>query len=168
MADPDWRGGEYASEGVFPADGLAIARMVGDGHLSQPGEHGRCGSRRKPATRPSLYPAFGGTFDVEGYLHYHGEALVRRFDANSHLYLTRAMDLYDMARDGGEAYWLDKIAAPMLLVGIRTDWLFPPDAIRELAARDGGCGQGRPYRRARFAPRARRLPEGMGSADRCS
>ena len=57
---------------------------------------------RKPATRPSLYPSFGGTFDVEGYIHYHGAALVRRFDANSHLYLTRAMDLYDLYRDGGE------------------------------------------------------------------
>ena len=45
------------------------------------------------------------------------------------------MDLYDLGRDGGEAHWLDKIAAPMLLVGIRTDWLYPPDAVCELAAR---------------------------------
>ena len=63
---------------------------------------------RKPATRPSLYPAFGGTFDVEGYIHYHGAALVRRFDANSYLYLTRAMDLYDLGRDGGEEHWLEQ------------------------------------------------------------
>jgi homoserine O-acetyltransferase/O-succinyltransferase len=100
---------------------------------------------RKTATRPSLYPAFGGTFDVEGYIHYHGAALVRRFDANSHLYLTRAMDLYDVARDGGESHWIDKIAAPMLLVGIRSDWLFPPDAICEFTARVVGAGKDARY-----------------------
>jgi homoserine O-acetyltransferase len=134
MADPAWRGGEYANEGVFPADGLAIARMIAMVTFhSRESMEMRFG--RKAATRPSLYPAFGGTFDVEGYVHYHGAALVRRFDANSHLYLTRAMDLYDVARDGGEARWIEEIAAPMLLVGIRSDWLFPPDAICEFAAR---------------------------------
>ena len=100
MADPDWRGGEYASEGVFPADGLSIARMIA---MTQFHSTESMAERfdRKQATRPSLYPSFGGTFDVEGYIHYHGAALVRRFDANSHLYLTRAMDLYDLYRDGG-------------------------------------------------------------------
>ena len=134
MADPDWRGGDYASEGVFPADGLSIARMI-----AMVTFHSRESMderfARKLATRPSLYPSFGGTFDVEGYIHYHGAALVRRFDANSHLYLTRAMDLYELGRDGGEAVWLDKIAAPVLLVGIRSDWLFPPDVICALTAR---------------------------------
>lgn len=131
MADPDWRGGEYASEGVFPADGLAIARMIA---MTQFHSTESMGYRfaRKPATRPSLYPSFGGTFDVEGYIHYHGAALVRRFDANSHLYLTRAMDLYDLYRDGGIEYWLDRIAAPMLLLGIRSDWLYPAAGVREL------------------------------------
>jgi homoserine O-acetyltransferase len=134
MADPNWRGGEYASEGAFPAEGLAIARMIAMVTFqSREGMGERFG--RKPATRPSLYPSFGGTFDVEGYLHYHGAAIVRRFDANSHLYLTRAMDLYDVARNGGEDHWLRQIAAPMLLVGISSDWLFPPDEIASLAKR---------------------------------
>lgn len=144
MADPDWRGGEYASEGVFPADGLAIARMI-----AMVTFHSResmdARFARKPATRPSLYPAFGGTFDVEGYIHYHGAALVRRFDANSHLYLTRAMDLYDLARDGGLEHWIERISAPMLMVGIRSDWLFPPDSICELAARIAGAGKDAQY-----------------------
>jgi homoserine O-acetyltransferase len=140
MADPAWRGGEYANEGVFPADGLAIARMIAMVTFhSRESMEMRFG--RKPATRPSLYPAFGGTFDVEGYVHYHGAALVRRFDANSHLYLTRAMDLYDVAREGGEAHWIEQIAAPMLLVGIRSDWLFPPDTICEFAARVSAAGK---------------------------
>ena len=144
MADPDWRGGEYASEGVFPADGLSIARMIAMVTFhSRESMDQRFG--RKVATRPSLYPSFGGTFDVEGYIHYHGAALVRRFDANSHLYLTRAMDLYDVGREGGEAHWLNQIAAPMLLVGIRSDWLFPPDSICELAARIVGAGKNAYY-----------------------
>ncbi len=139
MADPDWRGGEYASDGVFPADGLAIARMIAMTQFhSTESMGGRFG--RKPATRPSLYPSFGGTFDVEGYIHYHGAALVRRFDANSHLYLTRAMDLYDVYRDGGER-WLGEIDAPMLLLGIRSDWLYPAAGVRELRNQVAAAGK---------------------------
>jgi homoserine O-acetyltransferase/O-succinyltransferase len=134
MADPDWRGGSYATEGVFPSHGLAIARMVGMvTYHSKESMDLRFG--RDPATRPVLYPSFGPTFDVEGYLHYHGEALTKRFDANSYLYLTRAMDLYDVGRDGGEAAWLRRIEAPVSLVGIRSDWLFPAIAIRALGDR---------------------------------
>ena len=132
MADPNWRGGAYQTEGVFPSDGLAIARMVGMvTYHSKESMAMRFG--RNPATRPTLHPGFGSTFDVEGYLHYHGAALVRRFDANSYLYLTRAMDLYDVARNGGAEHWLARIAAPVLLLGIRSDWLFPPGDIRALA-----------------------------------
>lgn len=134
MADPNWRGGEYEAEGVFPADGLSIARMIAMVTFhSRDSMELRFG--RRLATRPSLYPSFGGTFDVEGYLHYHGAALVRRFDANSHLYLTRAMDLYDVGRDGGEEYWFRKITAPLLLLGISSDWLYPPGEIAALAKR---------------------------------
>ncbi|HEX5991801.1 MAG TPA: homoserine O-acetyltransferase [Thermomicrobiales bacterium] len=131
MADPDWRGGSYAVEGVFPSRGLAIARMVGMvTYHSKESMDLRFG--RNPATRPVLYPSFGPTFDVEGYLHYHGDALTKRFDANSYLYLTRTMDLYDVGRDGGEEQWLRRIEAPVSLVGIRSDWLFPPGPIRGL------------------------------------
>jgi len=134
MADPDWRGGSYAAEGVFPSRGLAIARMVGMvTYHSKESMDLRFG--RNPATRPVLYPSFGPTFDVEGYLHYHGNALTKRFDANSYLYLTRAMDLYDVGRDGGEANWLRRIEAPVSLVGIRSDWLFPSGPIRAFGDR---------------------------------
>jgi homoserine O-acetyltransferase len=144
MADPNWRGGEYLTDGVFPADGLAIARMVGMvTYHSKESMELRFG--RNPAVRPSLYPSFGSTFDVEGYLHYHGAALVRRFDANSYLYLTRAMDQYDVGRDGGEARWLSEIAAPVLLVGIRSDWLFPPAAIQALRRRLLALGKDAQY-----------------------
>jgi homoserine O-acetyltransferase len=141
MADPNWRGGEYLSEGVFPAEGLAIARMIAMATFhSRESMEQRFG--RRTATRPSLYPSFGGTFDVEGYIHYHGAAIVRRFDANSHLYLTRAMDLYDVGRDGGEEYWLRRIDAPILLMGITSDWLFYSKAeIEPLAERIAVLGK---------------------------
>ncbi|MGH2532569.1 MAG: homoserine O-acetyltransferase MetX [Thermomicrobiales bacterium] len=144
MADPNWRGGEYASEGVFPAEGLAIARMAAMvAYHSRESMAMRFG--RAPATRPGFYPSFGGTFDVEGYIHYHGQALVRRFDPNSYLYLTRAMDLYDLGRDGGEERWLRDIAAPVLLLGIRSDWLFPPGEVRALADRIAALGKDATY-----------------------
>ena len=140
MADPDWRGGAYAAEGVFPASGMAIARMAGMvTYHSKESMDMRFG--RSLATRPVLYPSFGPTFDVEGYLHYHGDALVKRFDANSYLYLTRAMDLYDVARNGGEEHWLGKIDVPIQLVGIRSDWLFPPEAIRAFGERLQALGK---------------------------
>jgi homoserine O-acetyltransferase len=144
MADPDWRGGEYAREGVFPAQGLSIARMIGMvTYHSRESMASRFG--RAPATRPGLYPAFGGSFDVEGYIHYHGAALVRRFDPNSYLYLSRAMDLYDLGQDGGEQRWLHEIKAPLLFIGIRSDWLFPPDEVRDLATRIAGLGKDATY-----------------------
>ncbi len=131
MADPDWQGGAYQEAGTFPSKGLAIARMA-----AMTTYHSResLGSRfgRQSASRPALYPSFGPTFDVEGYLHYHGEALVRRFDPNSYLYLTRAMDLYDVARDGGADHWLGQIDSPIRLVGISSDWLFATHEIRGL------------------------------------
>jgi homoserine O-acetyltransferase len=144
MADPDWRGGAYSAEGVFPTRGLAIARMVGMvTYHSKESMDMRFG--RNPATRPVLYPSFGPTFDVEGYLHYHGDALTRRFDANSYLYLTRAMDLYDVGRDGGETRWLQHIDAPILLVGIRSDWLFPTGPIRTLEGKLRDLGKNVAY-----------------------
>ena len=140
MADPDWRGGEYAAEGVFPAQGLAVARMIGMvTYHSKESMALRFG--RTPATRPSRYPSFGPTFDVEGYLHHHGAALTKRFDANAYLYLTRAMDLYDVGRDGGGERWLGEIAAPIFLLGITTDWLFPAADVRALAERLAELGK---------------------------
>lgn len=134
MSDPNWRDGDYLNHGVFPEKGLAIARMAA---MTTYHSADSLGSRfgRNLASRPVIYPTLGPTFDVEGYLHYHGRALVGRFDANSYLYLSRAMDLYDVGRDGGDDYWFDRISAPIQLVGISSDWLFPPDDVRLLAER---------------------------------
>jgi homoserine O-acetyltransferase len=133
MADANWRNGDYASHGVFPEEGLSIARMAAMiTYHSRDSLNTRFG--RTPASRPVLYPGIGPTFDVEGYLHYHGQALVQRFDANSYLYLTRAMDMYDVSRNGDGESWLREVQVPMLLIGISSDWLFPPEDIRTLTA----------------------------------
>jgi homoserine O-acetyltransferase len=132
MLDPRWREGEY-EDGEEPAEGLAIARMLGmisyqsDALMTERFD-------RHPATRPSPWPAFGDHFDVEGYLQYQGDALVRRFDANSYLYLARAMDLHDVALGHGsyEAA-LARIQSRLLLVGVTSDILFPDSHVQALA-----------------------------------
>jgi homoserine O-acetyltransferase len=146
MADPDWQGGDYYGTGRSPDDGLAIARMAGMmTYQSGAGQWERFG--RRPASRPALYEEFGGRFEIESYLHYQGKDLVSRFDANSYLYLSRAMDLYDVAagyESEEEAY--SRIEAEVLFVGISSDWLFPSGEVRGAAKRARGVGA-----RARYA-----------------
>jgi homoserine O-acetyltransferase len=140
MADPDWRGGDYGEHETFPAHGLAIARMAGMvSYQSRESMEMRFG--RRPASRPARYPSMGTLFEVEGYLHHHGDSLAKRFDANSYLYLSRAMDFYDVGRDGGDEYWLRQVSAPVMFVGIRSDWLFPPEDIRALATAVADLGK---------------------------
>ena len=133
MADPDWQGGDYYGTGRSPDSGLAIARMAGMmTYQSAAGQWERFG--RRPAGRPALHPEFGGRFEMESYLHYQGRELTHRFDANSYLYLSRAMDLYDVANgyeSAREAY--GRISAEVLFVGIASDWLFPPEEVRHSA-----------------------------------
>jgi len=141
MSDPDWQGGDYYGTGRFPEDGLAIARMAGMmTYQSAAGQWERFG--RRPASRPALYEEFGGRFEIESYLHYQGRDLVGRFDANSYLYLSRAMDLYDVAlgyESEEEAY--SRIEAEVLFVGISSDWLFPAPEVKASAekAREAGA-----------------------------
>jgi homoserine O-acetyltransferase/O-succinyltransferase len=133
MADPYWQGGDYYGTGKSPETGLAIARMAGMlTYQSAEGQWERFG--REEATRPALYEEFGGRFEIESYLHYQGHDLTGRFDANSYLYLTRAMDLYDIGAGYAsheEAY--ERIEAEVLFVGISSDWLFPAREVRAAA-----------------------------------
>ena len=134
MADPDWQDGDYYGTGRRPDKGLAIARMAGMmTYQSAAGQWERFG--RRPAGRPALHPEFGGRFEIESYLHYQGRELTGRFDANSYLYLSRAMDLYDVARGyESEEEACSRIQAEVLFVGITSDWLFPAAEVR--AAKD--------------------------------
>lgn len=132
MGDPAWQAGQYPL-GEGPALGLSIARMLG--MLTYTTPHGLAARfGRRPASRPSNFPAFGQRWDVETYLLHQGGKLVHRFDANTYLYLASAMDRYDAAEPyGSEARAFARIQAKVLAVGIDTDWLFPAADVRALA-----------------------------------
>jgi len=134
MSDPSWKSGDYLPESG-PRTGLALARMLAMlTYTSAEGLEARFG--RSPATRRSSWPLFGTRLDVETYLHHQGEKLSARFDANTYLYLTDAMDRYDAAggKDrGSDAAAFARIRAQTLAVGISTDWLYPPAQVKTLA-----------------------------------
>lgn len=134
MADPNWNSGNYPASGG-PHTGLALARMLAIlTYSSAPGLETRFG--RRPATRESSWPLFGPRLDVETYLHHQGEKLTGRFDANTYLYLTSAMDRYDAAEGadrGSDASAFARIQAEVLAIGISTDWLYPARHVRSLA-----------------------------------
>ena len=137
MADQQWSEGNYVP-GQGPETGLAIARMLAmityQSEESMEMRFGRNPARCQNITSPTGYSDFGKRFDVEGYLYHHGRSLTRRFDANSYLYITRAMDLYDVS----EGYpsiddALSRLQSKALFVGIRSDFLFPAAHVRWLA-----------------------------------
>ncbi len=134
MADPAWQNGRYPP-GEGPAAGLGIARMLAMlTYTSAEGLEARFG--RRPASRPSTWPVFGPRLDVETYLQHQAEKLVRRFDANTYLYLSSAMGRYDAAEGkerGSDAAAFARIQAEVLAVGIETDWLYPARQVEELA-----------------------------------
>lgn len=132
MGDPAWQGGSYAL-GAGPATGLGIARMLAMLTYTSPeGLEARFG--RRAAAHPSAWPPFGPRLNVETYLHHQADKLVRRFDANTYLYLSSAMDRYDAADGrGSDADAFALAQAEVLAVGISSDWLFPAAQVRALA-----------------------------------
>jgi len=132
LADPEWKGGNYYP-GPGPRRGLAIARMMGMITYRTETLFEKRFSRRiqddGPITR------LDSMFQVESYLRYQGEKLVRRFDANSYLYLLKAMDLHDIGRGrGGVERALSRIQSDVLVIGIREDILFPIREQRKIHA----------------------------------
>ena len=141
MADDDWRGGNYAADGVVPAKGLSVARMIGHiTYLSEVALAQKFG--RALQDRDALSYRFEADFQVESYLHYQGSSFVERFDANSYLYITRAMDYFDLVSDyGGDlAAAFARTKARLLCLSFTSDWLFPTSEnqlIAEAAAKAG-------------------------------
>ncbi len=131
VGDPRWQGGYYDPDDP-PTGGLAAARMIGHlTYLSAVGMEQRFGRRLQEGTRVSY--SFSADYQVESYLRHQGESFVRRFDANSYLYITRAMDYFDL--DQGFASLADALSstrAEFLIVSVNTDWLYPTAQAREL------------------------------------
>jgi homoserine O-acetyltransferase len=126
MADPDWHGGDYASHGTMPSKGLAVARMAAHiTYLSEAALQRKFG--RTLQNRNAISFAFTPDFQVESYLHHQGLTFVDRFDANSYLYITRAMDYFDLAADYGgvlaEAF--RGTTTRFCIISFTSDWLFP-------------------------------------------
>jgi homoserine O-acetyltransferase/O-succinyltransferase len=126
IADPNWQGGDYYSKGVKPSRGLAVARMAAHiTYLSETALHRKFGRNLQDRLRPSY--GFDADFQVESYLRHQGSTFVDRFDANSYLYITRAMDYFDMAAEHGGSLAEAFRATPVrfCLVSFTSDWLFP-------------------------------------------
>ncbi|MCC0016777.1 MAG: homoserine O-acetyltransferase [Rhodobiaceae bacterium] len=133
MADPDWCGGDYHAAGKRPTKGLAVARMAAHiTYLSEEAMHRKFG--RKLQDRDSLTFGFDADFQVESYLRHQGMTFVERFDANSYLYLTRAMDYFDLAADHGGvlADAFKGTHTRFCMISFTSDWLFPTEANRDV------------------------------------
>ena len=131
MADPEWRSGRYHAEGTKPRSGLAVARMAAHvTYLSERALHRKFG--RELQDRSSKTFGFEADFQIESYLRYQGTSFVDRFDANSYLYLTRAMDYFDLAADhGGKLAEAFRGANTRFCVlSFTSDWLFPTSESR--------------------------------------
>jgi homoserine O-acetyltransferase len=126
MADPNWQDGDYYSAGRPPAAGLAVARMAAHiTYLSEAGLTEKFG--RKLQERDAKTFGFDADFQVESYLRHQGLAFTDRFDANAYLYITRAMDYFDLAEEhGGKlANAFRETRARFCLISFDTDWLYP-------------------------------------------
>jgi homoserine O-acetyltransferase/O-succinyltransferase len=125
MTDPDWQNGDYYGKSI-PARGLALSRMIGHiTYMSEASMEEKFG--RKLIEGERLGYDFSTDFEVESYLKYRGSSFVQRFDANSYLYLSKALDYYDLAEDGGGNLTTAFAAAraSFLVISFTSDWLYP-------------------------------------------
>jgi homoserine O-acetyltransferase len=132
-SDLDWNDGDYYGRSQ-PGRGLALARMIGHiTYLSDESMHQKFGRRLQDRSEYS-FDFSSSDFQVESYLGYHGDAFVKRFDANSYLYITKAIDYFDLTRKGSisltEAF--KGVKAKFLVMSISSDWLYPPYQSREI------------------------------------
>ncbi|WP_298985204.1 homoserine O-acetyltransferase [uncultured Roseibium sp.] len=133
MADPNWRQGTYIQEGVRPTKGLAVARMAAHvTYMSDESLHQKFG--RNLQDRDNLTFGFDADFQIESYLRHQGMTFVDRFDANSYLYVTRAMDYFDLADqfDGALPQAFAGTNTRFCVMSFTSDWLFPTSESRQV------------------------------------
>jgi homoserine O-acetyltransferase len=129
MADPRWNGGDYY-DGQPPVRGLAVARMVGHiTYMSDKSMAEKFGRRLKNNREDFKFTA---EFEVEGYLRYRGNNFVKRFDANSYLYVTKAIDYFDATQGRKPGQIFQGIDAKVLVIAFKSDWLYPAYQSQEI------------------------------------
>jgi len=133
MADPNWRGGDFYGK-AGPRRGLGIARMIGHiTYLSERSMHQKFGRRLQDKTAYGY--DFATDFQVESYLQYKGDHFVDRFDANSYLYITKAMDYFDLAQAYGSLEQaFAGVKTKFLVISFSSDWLFPSYQSKEIVS----------------------------------
>ncbi|WP_342305326.1 homoserine O-acetyltransferase [Methanolobus sp. ZRKC5] len=132
LSDPKWNNGDYYG-GSAPTHGLALARMIGHiTYLSDAAMHQKFG--RKLQDKEEYDYNLGFDFEVESYLHYQGQSFTRRFDANSYLYISKALDYFDLSKKGSLIEGMKVAKAKFLVVAVSSDWLYPPYQSREIVS----------------------------------
>jgi homoserine O-acetyltransferase len=140
MRDPNWCGGDYHGKEP-PRSGLAVARMVGHiTYLSEESMHQKFGRRLRQKERFGF--DFSTDFEVESYLRHQGETFTQRFDANSYLYITKAIDYFDLVNGYGSLVKaLSRVQARFLVISFSSDWLYPSYQSREIVRALKVCGK---------------------------
>lgn len=144
MQDPNWKSGDY-EPGGGPDVGLAVARMMAHiTYLSDEGLEEKFGRAR--VVKQAARDLFEAEFEIESYLRYQGRSFINRFDANTYLYLSKALDRFDLfGPDGRLEDALDAVRARTLVVGFSSDWLFPPVQNRAVVYALLRCGKNASY-----------------------
>src|SRR5690348_12092391 len=142
MRDPAWRGGDYYGREHAPDAGMGVARMIGHiTYLSAPGLEDKFG-RRLQFADDIRYTITEPEFEVESYLRHQAESFVKRFDANTYLYTSRALTYFDLARQYGSLpVAFEGMSARTLLIAFSSDWLYPPSGSQQIEGALRGLGK---------------------------
>jgi homoserine O-acetyltransferase len=136
MADPAWQDGDYHGSGRKPDGGMGIARMVGHVTYLSAMSLGAKFGRRLQSSDDIRYTLREPEYEVESYLRHQAESFVKRFDANTYLYTSRALTYFDLARQYGRGSLVEalrRMSARTLLIAFSSDWLYPPSGSEEIA-----------------------------------
>ncbi|KJJ85978.1 homoserine O-acetyltransferase [Candidatus Omnitrophus magneticus] len=129
MADPAWNNGDYYGKEA-PSRGLAVARMIG--HITYMSSESMDAKFGRSLKNKELGYEFATEFEIEGYLGYRGDSFVKRFDANSYLYITKAMDYFDIQKDKNLIDVFKGVSSRFLIITFSSDWLYTPAQNKEL------------------------------------
>jgi homoserine O-acetyltransferase len=144
MRDPAWQDGHYYGTGHAPNAGMGVARMIGHiTYLSAPGLRDKFG-RRLQFADDIRYTITEPEFEVESYLRHQADSFVKRFDANTYVYTSRALTYFDLARQYGRgslARAFEGVSARTLLIAFSSDWLYPPSGSQEIEEALRGLGK---------------------------